>query len=98
MVAEGRDCGTVVFPGAFLKVFLTASEQERAQRRAKEQGLSLEKTAEQQKARDQRDSSRAAAPMKVPDQALVIDSNGMTLDQVVETIHKSVMAQSVKSF
>jgi CMP/dCMP kinase len=97
-VAEGRDCGTVVFPQAILKVYLTASQEERAKRRASQQGLNVEETAERQKVRDQQDSSRAAAPMKVPDQAVVIDSNGMTLEQVVEKIHKSVMAQSVKSF
>lgn len=98
LVAEGRDCGTVVFPQAFLKVYLTASQEERALRRAREQGLSVEEITAAQRARDQRDSSRAAAPLQIPESALVIDSNGMTLEQVVDSIHKSAMAQSVKSF
>jgi cytidylate kinase len=98
LVAEGRDCGTVVFPQAILKVYLTASQEIRAKRRAIEQGLNVEETVQKQKVRDQADSSRAAAPMKVPENAMVIDSNGLSLEQVVEKIHKSVMAQSVKSF
>lgn len=101
LVAEGRDCGTVVFPYAILKVYLTASQEERALRRAKEQGLNLEETVERQRKRDQRDTTRAAAPLQIPENAEVIDSNGVSLDQVVERIYKSlrsVMAQSVKSF
>ena len=87
LVAEGRDCGTVVFPKALLKVYLTASQEERAARRAKEQGLNFEQTHSQQKARDQQDSSRAAAPLQIPDDARVVDSNGMDLKTVVGRIH-----------
>jgi cytidylate kinase len=86
LVAEGRDCGTVVFPKALLKVYLTASQEERAARRAKEQGLSVEITQNQQTKRDQQDSSRAAAPLQIPENARVVDSNGMELSEVVERI------------
>ncbi len=101
LVAEGRDCGTVVFPEAVLKVYLTASQQERAMRRAREQGLSVEEIQSQQQTRDHQDSSRAAAPLQIPENARVVDSNGLDLAQVVEKIHgwaEQAMAQSVKSF
>lgn len=101
LVAEGRDCGTVVFPKALLKIYLTASQEERALRRAKEQGLDVNDIQSQQVARDQRDSSRAAAPLQIPPNARVMDSGGMNLSQVVETIYswaQEALAQSVKSF
>lgn len=91
LVAEGRDCGTVVFPQALLKVYLTASQEERALRRAKEQGLNFEQTHSQQKERDQQDSSRAAAPLQVPANARVVDSNGLQLSEVVDRIHQWVL-------
>lgn len=91
LVAEGRDCGTVVFPQAILKVYLTASQEERAARRAKEQGLNFEQTHSQQKARDQQDSSRAAAPLQIPADARVVDSNGLELKTVVARIHSWVV-------
>lgn len=90
LVAEGRDCGTVVFPNALLKVYLTASQEERAARRAKEQGLSVEVTQDQQIKRDKQDSSRAAAPLQIPENAKVVDSNGMELSEVVNLIHSYV--------
>lgn len=83
LVAEGRDCGTVVFPQAPLKVYLTASEEERAMRRSREQGLDLERTQTQQKQRDEQDASRAAAPLQIPPDARVMNSSGLTLNQVV---------------
>lgn len=87
LVAEGRDCGTVVFPQARLKIFLTASQRERAARRAREQGLDPAETEKQQQVRDQQDANRAAAPMQVPAGAKVLDSNGMSLSEVVDTIY-----------
>lgn len=87
LVAEGRDCGTVVFPAAPLKIYLTASQEERAARRAREQGLNFEKTQSQQIQRDQQDSSRTAAPLQVPPGGQVVDSGGMDLAQVVERIY-----------
>lgn len=91
LVAEGRDCGTVVFPNAIFKIYLTASQEERAARRAKEQGLNFEQTHSQQKARDQQDSSRAAAPLQIPSDAKVVDSNGLPLSEVVDRIHAWVV-------
>ena len=101
LVAEGRDCGTVVFPQALLKIFLTASQERRALRRALEQGLNVEETKSQQATRDRQDSSRAAAPLQVPPGARVVDSGEMSLAEVVDTIYswaKQAMAQGVKSF
>lgn len=101
LVAEGRDCGTVVFPQALLKVFLTASQEERAARRAREHGLDLQHTQDSQTKRDHQDSSRAAAPLQIPENARVMNSNGMQLSEVVDQIHgwvKEALAQSVKSF
>jgi cytidylate kinase len=90
LVAEGRDCGTVVFPDAVLKVYLTASQEERALRRSREQGLNFETTQNQQKLRDQQDSSRAAAPLQVPPGARLMDSGGMGLSEVVDQIYQWV--------
>jgi cytidylate kinase len=90
LVAEGRDCGTVVFPQAEAKVFLTASQENRAERRAKEQGADSRQIVEAQKQRDKQDSTRAAAPMKVPDQALVLDSTNLGLADVVSEVEKFV--------
>lgn len=101
LVAEGRDCGTVVFPHAILKVFLTASQELRAKRRAMEQGLNVAETENRQRERDRQDSNRAAAPMQIPPDAHVVDTNGLDLLGVVERVHnlaKQAMAQGVKSF
>lgn len=101
LVAEGRDCGTVVFPKALLKIYLTASQEQRALRRALEHGLNVEETQTQQTLRDQQDSRRSAAPLQVPEHAKVVDSNGLDLSQVVEKVHGwalEALAQSVKSF
>lgn len=101
LVAEGRDCGTVVFPQAFLKIYLTASQELRALRRAKEQGLNVQETADAQKKRDMQDASRAAAPMAVPPDARVVDSNGLQLHEVVDKVHQmavSALDGTSKSF
>jgi cytidylate kinase len=87
LVAEGRDCGTVVFPQAEVKVYLTASSEHRAQRRAQELGLNHEELVTQQKQRDHQDSNRKVAPLQVPAEALVIDTTEMTLDEVVKKIY-----------
>ncbi len=92
LVAEGRDCGTVVFPDAEVKIYLTARSESRAERRAKEQGLSAEDLIEVQNQRDLQDSTRKAAPMKVPDNAFVVDTTTMDFEQVVETVEKHVRA------
>lgn len=86
LVAEGRDCGTVIFPGARLKVYLTASEGARAQRRALQEGGDAAGLLASQRARDAQDSSRKAAPLRAADGALHIDSSEMGLEQVVSAV------------
>jgi CMP/dCMP kinase len=79
-VVEGRDIGSVVFPAAELKVFLTASAAERARRR------SLDETADDLARRDLLDSTRAVSPLIVPQGAVVIDTTGREIDDVVDEI------------
>ncbi len=86
LVAEGRDCGTVVFPQAPVKIFLTATPAQRALRRSEETSSNLIETLEMQKLRDQQDSQRKAAPLKVADGALQIDSSFLSLDEVAEEV------------
>jgi cytidylate kinase len=88
LVADGRDMGTVVFPDAGLKVFLTASAGERAQRRynqLKEKGLpaNLAGLSQEILERDRRDSARSVAPLRPAADAVVIDSTGLAIDEVV---------------
>jgi len=90
LVAEGRDCGTVVFPHAKVKIYLTARQVNRAERRAKDLGLSIAETVKAQEQRDQQDSSRKAAPMKVPENALVIDTTELDFNQVVDLVEGHV--------
>jgi cytidylate kinase len=90
-VMEGRDIGTVVFPDADLKVFLTASPLERARRRWAElerrgRAPSLDQVRAEQEARDARDSSRADSPLKVADGAVVVDTTGLEPAEVVERL------------
>ena len=82
-VVEGRDIGTVVFPDARLKVYLTASPQERSRRRAAEAGQAL---ATDIARRDQADSSRAHSPLAVADDAITIDTTERTVEEVVDQI------------
>jgi cytidylate kinase len=88
VVVEGRDTGTVVFPHAQAKFFLTATEQERARRRVAElgAGADYEKTLAEIRERDQRDSSRDVAPMKPAEDAVLVDSSTQTIEQVVENL------------
>ena len=94
-VMEGRDIGTVVFPDAGLKVFLTASVDERARRRLgdlreRDVDTSLEEVREQQQQRDLQDTSRADSPLQVARGSVVVDTTGLTLDQVVERLLEEV--------
>jgi CMP/dCMP kinase len=91
LVADGRDMGTVIFPEAELKVFLTASAEERAMRRynqLKEKGfdVNLRDLSEEVAARDRRDAERAVAPLRPAPDACVIDSTELRIDQVVERV------------
>lgn len=90
LVAEGRDCGTVVFPDAELKIYLTADQEQRAERRAKELGVAVDEMVESQKKRDEQDSTRKAAPLQIPENALVVDTTDMSLDEVVKMIEKII--------
>jgi CMP/dCMP kinase len=87
LIADGRDMGTVIFPDAPLKIYLTASAEERADRRYKQlinKGLSVNLAAvlEDIKARDDRDTNRSVAPLKPAEDARVIDSTSMAIDEV----------------
>ena len=91
LVADGRDMGTVVFPDAENKVYLTASAAERAQRRYKqliEKGIdaNLAQITKEIEARDQRDQQRTAAPLKAADDALYIDSSDLSIKQVIDEV------------
>ncbi len=85
-VVEGRDIGTVVWPQAELKLFLTASPQERARRRAAELGQPYEQVLADQLERDERDMGRADSPLAPASDAIEFDTTGLSQDQVVEHI------------
>jgi cytidylate kinase len=91
LVADGRDMGTVIFPDAELKVFLTASAEERARRRykqLKEKGfdVNLAGLSAEVAARDRRDAERAVAPLRPAPDAVVVDSTTLDIDAVVERV------------
>lgn len=91
LVADGRDMGTVVFPDAALKIFLTASVAARAERRYKqlmEKGISTNITdlSRDLEARDRRDTGRSAAPLKPAEDAYRLDSSGLSIDEVVAQV------------
>lgn len=97
LVADGRDMGTVVFPDATLKVFLTATAEERAKRRFKqlmEQGLSanLRALREEMEARDRRDRERATAPLKPAEDAWILDCTGIGIEAEVAMIRERLQA------
>jgi cytidylate kinase len=85
-VAEGRDIGTVVSPGAPLKVFLTATDAERARRRAAESGEDPEAVLAAQSARDARDRDRAHGALRPADDSIELDTTGLGVDEVVERV------------
>jgi CMP/dCMP kinase len=94
-VLNGRDIGTVVFPEAEVKFFLTASPQERAERRYKEErsqeaSVSIEETFADISERDRRDSTRADSPLKIADDAIVVDSTGLAVQEVLEKMLAAV--------
>lgn len=82
-VAEGRDIGTVVSPDSPLKVFLTASDEERARRRADETGEAVETVLEAQRQRDARDIEREHGALRPADDAVELDTTGLSFDEVV---------------
>ena len=101
LIADGRDMGTVVFPEAQIKIFLTASPQERLKRRYKElqrKGLavSMDALEKQFNSRDQRDQARAVAPLKPAADAQVVDTTGLSIEQVfAQVLLKGFVKNSV---
>ena len=96
---NGRDIGTVVFPDADLKFFLTADAKERAGRRLAEdrenkQGSTFDQTLTDITARDLRDSTRADSPLAAADDAIVIDSSGITINDVLAKMMSKVREKS----
>jgi CMP/dCMP kinase len=99
VVTEGRDQGTLVFPDAFRKYYLTASDEERARRRladyaARHEATSFEAVLADQRARDARDATRAIAPMKPADDAIVVDSTDLSVADVVERMAAEILGVS----
>lgn len=92
-IMDGRDIGTVVLPNAGLKIFLTASAEERAKRRylqLREKGVdaAYEDILDDQKKRDYQDTHRAVSPLRAADDAIVLDTTSMTFEEVTESIEK----------
>ncbi len=98
LVADGRDMGTVVFPDAQFKIFLTANPKIRAERRVKqlkEKGMdvTLDQIIIELLERDRRDEARQAAPLRQAERAVFIDSSEMAIDQVIECVSRVVRGQ-----
>merc|ERR1719408_471525 len=98
VVLEGRDIGTVIFPGAECKIFLTADDKERAQRRfdelkAKGETPDFDKVLKDLKARDEADMNREVAPLKQADDAVLVDTSGMDFESVVGKIIDAVKSK-----
>lgn len=91
-VAEGRDIGTVVAPHAGVKVFLTADPAERARRRAAQTGASVAEVERQQAERDERDRTREHSPLVAADDAVELDTTGLSADEVIAEIVRRVDA------
>jgi cytidylate kinase len=101
VVVEGRDTGTVVFPDAHAKFFLTATEEERARRRVDElartgKPVDYEVTLREIRERDQRDAGRDVAPMIPAADAVIVDSSTQTLEQVVDSLATLVLARAAR--
>jgi cytidylate kinase len=100
LVADGRDMGTVVFPAARLKIFLTASPEERARRRHKQlkdkgSGASLAALSQEIAERDRRDSTRAVAPLVPAADAITVDSTSLSIEAVVDRIMAEARARGL---
>jgi len=97
VVMEGRDIGTVVFPSADVKIFLDADPEVRGQRRFEQLGpepaINSDEVIRELRVRDERDRNRADSPLKPADDAIVLDSSHMTLDEVVQRAEEIVQAR-----
>ncbi len=87
-VIEGRDIGSVVFPEAALKLYLTASPRVRAERRVAESGGDLDEIAQAIAVRDEKDSTRSDSPLREADGSIVLDTSGLSIDAVIATIEQ----------
>jgi cytidylate kinase len=101
LVADGRDMGTVIFPDANLKIFLTASVEERANRRYKQlkekgESVNLSRLFREIEKRDERDRSRDIAPLQPAADAQVIDSTGMDIESVLEIIYQLLKESNIE--
>lgn len=99
LVADGRDMGTVVFPDAQAKIYLTASAESRAQRRVKQlqnsgQNVNIDEVLAQIKERDKRDTERSTAPLKPASDAFIIDSSSLTIDEVFQKMVDYIQSRS----
>ena len=100
LVADGRDMGTVVFPSAELKVFLTASAEERAERRYKQlidkgDAVSLPRLVANIQARDQRDTERSVSPLRPASDAVIVDTTAMSIPAVLERLLVEVKERGI---
>ena len=101
LVADGRDMGTEVFPAAELKIYLTASAEERANRRYKEllekgEDVSLRDLVEQVHSRDERDMSRDASPLRPAEGAVELDTSTMSIQEVTDTVLNILSVKGIK--
>ncbi len=101
LVADGRDMGTVVFPAADIKIYLTASIEERAKRRHKEliekgEDVSLRALTEQVAARDERDMNREVSPLVAAEDAIELDTSDMSAKQVLETVLNLIVVKRLE--
>jgi len=101
LVADGRDMGTVVFPNAQLKIYLTASIEERARRRYKQllergENVSLRALEEQVRLRDERDTNREASPLALATDAVEIDTSDLSVQEVLDTVQNIVILRGFK--
>ncbi|MAF90764.1 MAG: (d)CMP kinase [Bdellovibrionota bacterium] len=96
LVAEGRDCGSVVFPNAEVKIYLTANEKLRAARRAMQTGDDIKNVQAKTDARDKQDSTRKTAPMTIPENAVVVETSELSLEEVVDKVY-GIIQESLKS-
>lgn len=100
LVADGRDMGTVIFPDAVCKIFLTASAEERARRRYKQlkdkgESVNLSRLFRDIEKRDERDSNRKTAPLVAADDAITIDSTSLSIDEVMHAIYEALKNSGV---
>lgn len=96
VIMDGRDIGTVVLPNADIKIFLTATDEDRARRRydeliGKGQDIEFEKVLSDMKIRDEQDSNRAVAPLAAAEDAIKVDTTGNTLEESIEVLKKIIL-------